>query len=174
MTRANRETNNTSSCSTLPNPLFSFILKSPPEVKSPEPEVLPEVTALSDAVYNEGEKLSLEIEIKSESKFEVTWLCKESESETPSQFMSDEDNFTIIETTMTHSKLILDDVTEDDSGKYIVRVKNQAGEVEKDCNVIVRKSNPLPEFILLPDEVDCIHNEECTIIAQTKNANSGK
>ena len=40
-------------------------------------------------------------------------------------FAHDEQNLTWIENTETYSRLVLDDVAEEDTGKYIVRITNK-------------------------------------------------
>ena len=52
-------------------------------------------------------------------------------------FAHDEQNLTWIENTETYSRLVLDDVAEEDTGKYIVQITNK----EKVCNERKKSSN---------------------------------
>ena len=73
------------------------------------------------------------MQVTSASTFSVEWLCN------GQIFQPDADNMTVIETDANSSKLILDDVNDDDSGTYTVKITNDTGAVESQCDVIVDK-----------------------------------
>lgn len=123
----------------------------------------PSLSSLDDQSFKEGDKLVLEVKISATGEFQVEWLCNDQ------IFQADADNLTIIEIEPTLSRLILDDVNEDDSGTYCVRVKNQDGMAEQHCNVTIDKAQAPPQFILVPDEVDCFLNESTVIQVQAQN-----
>ena len=100
-------------------------------VISPAP---PSVSSLENTRLKEGDKLTLEVQVTSVSNFSVEWLCN------GQIFQPDADNMTVIETDQNSSKLILDDVNDDDSGLYNVKVTNESGTVEAQCEVIVDKA----------------------------------
>ena len=107
----------------------------------------------------------------SDSPFTSSWLCIDSQSDKPSAFKHDEQNLTWIEQTETLSRLVLDDVAEEDTGKYIVRISNKAGTVEKSCQVKIIKIKTKPQFLSCPTEIECRENEECTFKVVADNTN---
>ena len=116
-------------------------------------------------------KRTSKVNVDSESPFTSSWLCIDSQSDKPSAFMHDEQNLTWIEQTATLSRLVLDDVAEEDTGKYIVRISNKAGTVEKSCQVKVIKQKVKPQFVSCPTEVECREGEECTFKVTADNTN---
>ena len=131
-----------------------------PEAVPSTPKTPPTVSELTNTSFKEGDKLVLQVDVTSSSAFEVEWLCN------GQMFQADADNLTIIETNDTSSRLILDDVNEDDSGTYTVKVTNEAGTTEEQCEITVEKAHPAPEFTVIPDEVDCVLNETVVIQVQ--------
>merc|ERR1711935_973782 len=87
---------------------------TPPEPLEPEPKEVA-VSDLSNVDYCEGDKLTLQVAVTSDSPFTSSWLCLDAESDKPSAFMHDEQNLTWIEQTDSMSRLILDDVAEEDT-----------------------------------------------------------
>ena len=110
------------------------------------------------------------VAVTSDSPFTSSWLCLDAESDKPSAFMHDEQNLTWIEQTDSMSRLILDDVAEEDTGKYIVQITNKAGTVEKSCKVTIAKAKRPPRFISIPAEVECTDGEEASFKVTADNA----
>ena len=84
--------------------------------------------------------------------------------------MHDEQNLTWIEQTDSMSRLVLDDVSEEDTGKYIVQITNKAGTVEKSCQVTIVKAKQAPRFVFIPAEVECTDGEETSFKVKADNA----